>query len=142
MNSSVATNIDHNRSVTSIFSELNGEIQQFVRTRADIFKAEIREKLPHLRNAGRLGLIGALFLMTGYLFLAIAVVSLVAAAFPNSPYRWFLGFLIVGVLSAILGTIAAVLAKSEFNLKSLVPERTIEVLKHDKTWVSNEAHQI
>jgi hypothetical protein len=121
--------------VVQQFAELIGEIQEFFQTRSDLFKAETRQKLPHLRNAALLGLAGGLLLLTGYLFLAIAVVVLIASAFPQNPYRWFFGFLIVGIVSVGFGAIGAFLAKSEFDLKSILPQRTLTVLKSDKEWL-------
>jgi uncharacterized membrane protein YqjE len=140
VNSSEVVNAQHNDvqhddTSHSITAELINEIQQFVQTRADLFKAEIRQKLPHLLNAARMGLAGGLLLVSGYLFLALAVVVLIASAFPQNPYRWFFGFLIVGIVSVGFGAIGAFLAKSEFDLSSKPPERTLTVLKGDKDWM-------
>jgi uncharacterized membrane protein YqjE len=138
VSSSEAVNPKHNGNYPSVIAELIGEIGQFVQTRTDLFKTEIREKLPHLRNAAMLGLAGGLLLLTGYLFLALAVVVLIGSAFPDNPYRWFFGFLIVGIVSVGLGAIGAFLAKSEFSLRSILPKRTFKVLKGDKDWVKEE----
>ena len=107
MNASEAVNLQHDGRNHSVIAELIGEIKQLVQTRTDLFKAEIREKVPHLRNAALLGLGGGLLLVTGYLFLAIAVVVLIASAFPQNLYRWFFGFLIVGIVSVGFGAIGA-----------------------------------
>jgi hypothetical protein len=56
VNSSTAVNPQQGGSYPSVIAELIGEIVQFVQTRTDLFKTEIREKLPHLRNAALLGL--------------------------------------------------------------------------------------
>jgi uncharacterized membrane protein YqjE len=117
------------------FAELISEIQEFLQTRNDLFRTEIRQKLPHLRNAALLGLAGSLLLITGYLFLAIAVVVLIASAFPENTYRWFFGFLIVGIVSVGFGAIGAFLAKSELDRRSILPERTLTILKSDKEWL-------
>jgi uncharacterized membrane protein YqjE len=138
VNSSEAVDPQHDGGYPSVVAELISEIEQFVQTRTDLFKAEISEKVPHLRNAVLLGLGGGLLLLTGYLFLAVAVVVLIASAFPQTPYSWFFGFLIVGVVSVGFGAIGAFLAKSEFGLKSIVPERTLKILKGDKDWVRSE----
>jgi uncharacterized membrane protein YqjE len=138
VNSSPAVNVQHEGRNHSVIAELMGEIEQFVETRTDLFTAEIREKLPHLRNAALLSAGGGLLLLTGYLFLAVAVVVLIAAAFPHNLYSWFFGFLIVGIVSVGFGAIGAFLAKSEFSLRSILPERTLKVLKGDKDWVRRE----
>jgi hypothetical protein len=132
VNSSETMNVKQDAGSPSVIAELICEIEQFVQTRSNLFKLEVRQKLPHLLNAARLGLAGGLLLMTGYLFVAIAVVVLIASAFPQNPYRWFFGFLIVGVVSLGFGAIGAFLAKSEFDLKSILPERTLKLLKRDQ----------
>ena len=140
MSNPEVVNIQQSRRSLSVIKELIREIEQFVETRTELFRAEIREKVPHLRNAVLLGLGGGFLLVTGYLFLALAVVVLIASAFPDNPYRWFFGFLIVGIVSVGFGAIAAFLAKSEFGLRAILPERTIKVLKGDKDWVVSEVH--
>jgi hypothetical protein len=141
VNSPPAVNAEHKSGSPSVIAELIVEIEQFVQARSDLFKTEIRQKLPHLRNAAGLGLAGGLLLITGYLFLAIAVVILIGSAFPENPYRWFFGFLIVGIVSVGFGAIGAFLAKSEFDLRSLLPPRTLKLLKGDKHWVNGQAEQ-
>jgi hypothetical protein len=133
--SSEVANVEHRDTSHSVAGELFSEIQQFVQTRGDLLKAEIRQKLPHLLNAAGMGLAGGLLLVTGYLFLALAVVVLIASAFPQNPYRWFFGFLIVGIVSVGFGAIGVFLAKSEFDVGFKRPERTLTVLKGDKDWM-------
>lgn len=135
MNDPEVADVQHNDRSPSLTTELIREIQQFVHTRGDLFKTEIKQKLPHLLNAAGMGLAGVLLLVTGYLFLALAVVVLIASAFPQNSYRWFFGFLIVGIISVGFGAIGAFLAKSEFDLGSKPPERTLTVLKGDKVWM-------
>lgn len=135
MNSSEVVNIRPDDTSHSVIAELMSEIQQFLHTRGDLFKAEIKQKVPHLLNAAGMAVAGGLLLVTGYLFLALAVVVLIASAFPQNPYRWFFGFLIVGILSVGFGAIGAFLAKSEFDQGFQPPERTLTVLKGDKVWM-------
>lgn len=135
-------NLNQSGGIVSVIGQLVGEIEQFLQSRGNLFRAEIRQKLPHLLNAARLGIAGGLLLVTGYLFLAIAVVVLIGAAFPQSPYRWFFGFLIVGVLSVGFGAVGLFLAKSEFDLKSIVPQRTLNVLKQDQDWIMSESQNM
>jgi hypothetical protein len=132
VSSSDVVNVQQSGSNSSVIAELIAEIEQFVQARSNLFKAEVREKLPHLLNAARLGLAGGLLLVTGYLFLAIAVVVLIGSAFPQNPYRWFFGFLIVGIVSVGFGAIGAFLAKSEFDLRSILPDGALKLLKRDK----------
>lgn len=138
MSSSEVVNVHGSGQSASVIAELIEEIAQFLQIRTELFKAEIKEKVPHLRNAAVLGMAGGFLLASGYLLLAIALVILIGAAFPANPYRWFFGFLIVGVLSVGIGAIGAFLAKSEFDLRGILPERTLKVLKGDKNWLIGE----
>lgn len=140
MNGPEVVNIQHDDRSPSLTRELISEIQQFVHTRGDLFKAEIKQKLPHLLTAAGMGLAGGLLLVTGYLFLALAVVVLIASAFPQNPYRWFFGFLILGIISVGFGAIGAFLAKSEFDQGTRPPEHTLTVLKGDKAWMRGLWH--
>ena len=80
-------------------------------------------------------------MLTAYLFLAIGLASLIAAAFLEHPYRWVYGFFGVAFLWGLMGGIAAYFAKREFALKGIVPRRTLEVLKGDKIWLQGEAKE-
>ena len=104
-----------------------------------MFRAELQEKLKTLKIAAPLAGLGALLLGTAYLLFTMALVGLVVAFFRDNPYRWFFAFAAVAVLWTLLGGIAAYFAKREFELKGLMPRKTIEVLKEDKLWIQAEA---
>ena len=101
------------------------------------------ESGPHVGGEGvvlaPLAGVGALLLGTAYLLFTMALVGLVVAFFRDNPYRWFFAFAAVAVLWTVLGGIAAYFAKREFELKGLMPRKTIEVLKEDKIWIQAEA---
>lgn len=126
------------KNLASLLSEIKDEIRDFLQTRFAILKTELQEKSKNLKTAAMLAAAGILLLSTAYLLITLALVGLVVAAFPNSPYRWFFAFLAVGVFWSIFGAIAAYFAKRELELRGLLPKRTIEVLKGDKVWVQTE----
>ena len=130
---------NHVRSLAAIVAEIKDEIKDFVQTRVEMFRSEMRETLNAWKTAVPLAAIAVLFLATAYLMLTLAVVGLVAVAFWDNPYRWFLAFLAVGVLWTIGGGILGWLALREFQSKGLFPRKTIEVLKADKIWIQSEA---
>ena len=129
----------NSRSLSAIVSELRGELKDFVQTRIEMLKSELREKASRLKIAGPLAALGVLLLATAYLLITLGIVALVAVAFSNSPYQWVFAFLSVGVLWAVLGGVAAYFAKRELELKTLAPTRTIELLRQDKIWLRREA---
>ena len=123
----------------AIVAEMKEELREFAQTRIEMFKAEVREKTKTLKIAAPLAAVGALLLATAYLLFTMALVGLAVAFFADSPYRWFFAFAIVAVLWTLLGGIAAYFAKREFELKGLMPRKTIKVLKEDKIWIQAEA---
>ena len=130
---------NNGRSVAEIMAEMKRELKEFVLTRFEMFKTETREKIKTLKIAAPLAALGALLLGTAYLLFTMALVGLVAVFVRNSPYQWFLAFAIVAVLWTLFGAVAVYFAKREFELKSLAPTRTIEILKGDKEWIQAEA---
>jgi Putative Actinobacterial Holin-X, holin superfamily III len=125
----------------SAVSQLVFEIGEFIQTRSDLLKAAIRQQLPSLRIAILLGMTGGILLLAAYLLFTIAIVVLVGSAFPANPYRWFFGFLVVGVFSTGAGAIGVFLTKSELTLRSALPKRTLRVLKGDRKWMMSEIQQ-
>jgi len=135
MNHDSSTN---GRNFAFLFTEIKDEIMDFFQTRFTMLKAELREKSQNLKTAAILAVSGILLLMTAWLLFTLALVGLIVAAFPASAYRWFFGFLAIGVLWSIFGAIAAYFAKRELEVRGILPKRTIEVLKSDKNWVQAE----
>ena len=127
------------RNLAAIVGEIKAEVKDFVQTRVEMFKSELRETLDAWKTAVPLAAIAILLLTTAYLLLTLAVVGLVAVAFWDNPYRWFLAFLTVGLLWSIGGGVLGWLALREFQSKGLFPRKTMEVLKADKIWIQSEA---
>ena len=138
MNSHVHTDAANGRSLATVLAEMKEELKQFIETRFALLKAEVSEKLQTLKIAAPLAAVGILFLVTAYLLFTMALVGLVLAFLPTSPYRWCFAFLAVAILWSILGGISAYFAKREFEVKGLLPQKTIAVLKGDKLWIQSE----
>ena len=126
------------RSLATIAAEMKQELKEFADTRIAMLKTELREKIAHWKIAAPLAGIGVVLLGTAYLLITSGLVAL-AAVFINSPYRWFFAFIGVGVLWALLGGVAVYIAKREFELNHLMPEKTLQVLKGDSIWLQQEA---
>jgi hypothetical protein len=78
-------------------------------------------------------------LITTWLVLTGALIALIAAAFYPSRFAYFFGFLIVGIVYAVAGSIAGLFAYRELKEKGIVPQRTMQVLKDDRVWLQTEA---
>jgi uncharacterized membrane protein YqjE len=133
------SDVRQTRGLTVVLNEVKEEAKQFIRTRVNLFKSEFQEKLPTLKTAAILLVGGGLLLGTAYFLLTLALVAAMAVVFKDSDYRWVFAFLSVGGLWILLGGIAVYFAKREFELKGIVPRRTIEILKGDKMWIEREA---
>jgi hypothetical protein len=127
------------RSLGVIVSELRDELKQFLTTRLQMLKSELHDGLSAFRVGVPFAIGALLFIVTGFLLLSAAIVTIVADAFLGNPYAWTFGLIIVGVLWIILGGVAAFFAYNEFRSKPVFPKRTLEVLKADKTWIESEA---
>jgi uncharacterized membrane protein YqjE len=130
--------VKNRRSLASILAEMKLELLDFLDTRIELLKSELQEKGKILKAAAPLGALGALLLATAYLLFTLALVSLVVVAFQDNPYRWFFAFLVVAFAWTLFGAIALYFAKRELEMKTLLPQRTIEVLKGDKIWFQAE----
>jgi uncharacterized membrane protein YqjE len=130
--------VNNDRSLAAIISEMKGELKDFAQTRIEMLKQEMQEKVGRLKIAAPLAAAAVLLLLTAYLLITLALVAAVSAAFASSPFRWFFGFGIVGLVWAIFGGVAGYFAKRELELKTLAPKRTIDVLKGDKVWLQRE----
>jgi uncharacterized membrane protein YqjE len=127
------------RTLVQVMADIKKDIKALAETRLQLFQAEFQQKLALLKIAGALAGVAVLLLATAYLLLTVGLVALIAAVLTGSPYRWVIGFFGIALLWSIVGGIAAYFAKREFALKSIVPTRTLTVLKNDKIWLQGEA---
>src|SRR5512146_2902106 len=95
--------VNNGRSLAAILGEMKDELQEVVQIRIELLKRELQEKISAMKSAIPAALIGGLLLLAAFLLLSVALALLVAVGFGDSPYRWFFGFLIVGVLWAVGG---------------------------------------
>ena len=126
------------RSLSSVVSELKDEVKEFVDTRVQLAKSELRENMAGLRRGVPLAIVALVLLGTGYLLLTLAIVGLVAVAFWGSPYAWFLSFLIVGILWFLFGGVVAYFVYNEFRSHGTFLNKTMNVLQQDKIWIQSE----
>ena len=130
---------NHERTLTNLLREIGSQLSEFLDTRVQMAKSELRETLGLVKTAIPLAVGAAALIVTGLLLLTLALVSLAASAFAGSTYAWFYGFLIVGVCWLAFGAMIAYFVVNQFRGRRRFPQRTIEVLKADKTWLQNEA---
>ena len=127
------------RTLRNILHEIGGGLTEFLDTRIQMAKTELRETLGAVKIAVPLAVMAAALGVTGLLLLTLALVALTASAFAGSPYAWFYAFLIIGFCWVAFGAVAAFFVVNQFRGRGRFPKRTIEVLKADKAWLQNEA---
>jgi uncharacterized membrane protein YqjE len=125
------------RSLAELIGEVKEEVKEFFQTRVSMFVAEMRETIDKSKNGAIFAGIALVLGWAGFLMLSVALAALVAVAFWGSPYAWFFGFLIIGLLWTIMAAMLAIAAVRQF--RNLAPKRTILVLKDDKVWLQHEA---
>ncbi|HXS76613.1 MAG TPA: phage holin family protein [Terracidiphilus sp.] len=130
--------MDGGRTVGSILSDTKEELREFLETRITMLRTELGEKMAMLKAAAPLAVVGILFLLTAYMLFSVGLVGVIVALMPENPYRWCIGFFAIAVLWGIVGGICAYMAMREFQMKELMPKRTMQVLKEDKLWLQSE----
>lgn len=130
------TGNDDERSFASLVTELKNELAECLQTRLQLLISELREKFGNAKKAAGLGGLTLLFASLAFLLLTVAAVALVTVAFWGSPFAFFWGFLILGILYLLLSGITGIVAY--FALRGLTPEKTIKMLQGDKTWARAE----
>jgi uncharacterized membrane protein YqjE len=121
--------------------EVAHELRNFVNTRLAMLQSEMRENIANIKVAAPALIIGGLFVATAWLLFTGALVAVLTVAFEGSPYAAFLALVIVGALYAVMGACALWIAFGRIRAKSILPERTIEVLREDKVWLEDEARK-
>lgn len=127
------------RPLSDTLNETVRELKAFVETRFAMLGSEMREKVANIKSAAPLAVVGAMLAGTAWLLLTAGLVAVLAVAFQGSAYALFLSFVIVGVVYAIIGGATLWIAFGHLSGHTLIPERTINVLKEDKVWLENEA---
>lgn len=130
--------VPNDKTVVALLSEMKEQLKEFAQTRFEMLKAELEEKVKVAKASAPLVIIGVVLLSTAYLLITLALVGLIAAAFPENPFRWAIAFGAIGILWAMVGAGAVYAAIRAIKSKGLAPRRTVEVLKADKLWFQSE----
>jgi uncharacterized membrane protein YqjE len=128
---------DERKPIGELLQSLKQELSEFISTRVQIAIAEMKEKTAAWKAA--VPLLGAalLFAVMSLVCLTLAFISLIAESL-SSDYAWAIASAIVFVVYLIIAGIAGWLGYSELKDESIVPERTLRVLKADQNWIKNE----
>ncbi len=127
------------RPLGEVINETKTELKDFVNTRIQMFKSEMNEKVGMVKTAAPAIAVGAVFALTAWFLLSLALVFLISMAFEGRPYQYALSFGIVGILYLLIGAVTAFYGWRTLKSGNLAPERTLRVLKQDQIWLQTEA---
>ncbi len=123
--------------VGSIIGGIIGDLQGIVRGEVQLAKTELKEDASKIgRGAGFLAG-AALIGLVGFIFLMLAVTYLLD--------EWVDRWIAAGIVAVALLLIAAILAqsgRSQLKSANLKPEQTMETLKEDKEWASQQIKSV
>ncbi len=121
------------RALAGVLNEVKEELKEFLDTRLQMLKSEMKQKIAMLRMVVPLLLLAAVPGAVGFLLLTIALVAAIATLI-----GWGWSFVVVGVFYSLVAGATAMLALREMKAEGLAPSRTLKVLKQDQIWLQNE----
>ncbi len=130
---------NESRNFSAVVNELKNEGKEFVATRFEILRQEMKSKLEAWKVAIPLLVVALLCGLSAFIILNVTLLAFLAGWFAPNPYNWCCAALIVGFFYAILGAALYFIGMREFKAEGVVPVRTMRVLKQDQVWLQNEA---
>jgi uncharacterized membrane protein YqjE len=122
-------------SVSELFGKVASDIGALLSTEVELAKVELREEAQRVgRAAGMLGG-GALVGWFAALLLSFAAAWGLADLLDSAP----LGFLIVGVIYAVVAAVLFIVGRNRMREVHPVPEATIASIKEDIQWLRQQA---
>ncbi len=126
--------VENGKTLVGVLNQVKEELKEFLDTRLQMLKSEMKQKLVMLRMVVPMLLLAAVLGAIGLLLLTIALVAAIATLI-----GWGWSFLVVGVFYLLVAGATAMLALREMKAEGVAPTRTLKVLKQDQIWLQNEA---
>jgi uncharacterized membrane protein YqjE len=130
------------KSFAALLAEARQELKDFLATRVEILKAEIKEKVSTWKYLVPLLFLAAALLLAAWMTLTFALIALLHAMFLPSAYAWLWAALIIGGAYLLGGIAVSWFVYGEIKAIGFSPARTIEVLKQDQIWLQNEVRTV
>jgi uncharacterized membrane protein YqjE len=124
----------------ALFGRLGDDVMKLLDTKLSLVKVELKEDAEvYARGAALIG-VGAVLAVVGLALANVALAFFISTlfTFDRQPLNYALGFLVTGVLYLVIGGIIIILMKNRLAKRDPVPNRSVEELKRDKQWLSNE----
>lgn len=130
----------HNgRTVAEVLSEFKEELKDFVGTRGQMLRSEMREKVGAWKTALPSIAIGAVLMLFALLVFTAGLVAIIALAFTGQPWGIAAACFIVFALYGLAGCSLLLYGWRMAKEPGLTPERTLRILKQDQIWLQTEA---
>ncbi len=130
---------ENGKTLAGLFAETKDELKDFVQTRMEMLKSEMKDKISAWKVALPLLVVALVFAVTGWLVLTACLIAVIAVAFYGSPWAYTFSTLIVGVGYVLIATITATFALRGLRETGMAPKRTMRILKEDRAWLASEA---
>ena len=130
------------KSIASVLAETKEELKEFISTRLEMLRTELREKTSTWKQAIIMLVISAVLLLAAWMTLTFALIAFFHGLFLTSVYSWLYAGLIVGGIYLVIGGLVGWFGYSELKSTGVKPARTLEVLKQDQVWIQNEARSL
>jgi uncharacterized membrane protein YqjE len=141
LNASTATQGDPTRpasdGIGTLVSDLLADLQGIVRGEVALAKAELKEDAGVIGKAAGSLVAGALVALVGFIFLMLGVTYLL-----NKSLEMWIAAGIVGLALLIIGAILVMSGKNKLSAASLKPTRTIDSIKEDQEWASQQIKSV
>lgn len=121
------------RPLSDLLSELSDDVTTLMRQEVQLAKLELKAEATKAGKAGGLLGAGAVLGYVSLLLLLWAVSWGLAAVMPTG-----LAFLIVGLVVGVMAAVLAMLGRKRLQKVDPAPDTTIQTLKEDKQWISEQ----
>ncbi|HEY6306553.1 MAG TPA: phage holin family protein [Candidatus Angelobacter sp.] len=127
------------RSLASEVADIKEDLKTFFQTRAQLLRAETKEKLRAWKRSLVLLALAALFLVTCWITFVFSLVALLHTWIVSGSYGWFWGGLIISVVLGVSGAVCGQAGFRGIKASGIAPKRTLRVLRQDQQWIQKQA---
>jgi uncharacterized membrane protein YqjE len=129
---------DQNRDLAQVLANFKEELKDFINTRVQMLRAEMREKSKVWASAVPAIAFGLVMLVVSFFLFTGLLVTVIAQAIHNN-WAYPISFGIVFAVYALVGGLFAMFGVRTLKSTGVAPERTLRVLKQDQVWLQTEA---
>jgi hypothetical protein len=126
------------RSFGTLVGELAKAAGGFIDLRIEMLREELASKLGQVGKVAAMIVLAVTLVVGGCFLLIASLIIFLATTVFSGTHQWLLATLTGAIFCSALGAAAAFLSYKTILKVSLVPNRTLSVLRDDKQWVNGE----